>query len=418
MWGNLFSSRGYRDMRLEGLIDGEKTIVKLTEAFQPRFESEIPPSFQFEWFLTWLYAFEGIPDEINSWQELFDKLLSELSLNDFKEPYKGRFRLSDPAVTWPKLSAERLSNAEFIHALAPKLESYLAAPDRMLVEQNAASVVNADSSLSNDDSVMATIITATVSSQSLCFLLAGPPGTGKTRYARQAAKTLVDHDESRTLFLQFHPAIGYDDFVEGFRPTETAEGVRYQLAPRLFLNFAKKAVSNPEKKFVAVIDELNRGDVARIFGELLTYLEPDYRNVEFTLPFSGEKFSLPSNLIVIATANPYDRSVTDLDDALLRRFWVIELEPDGALLQKHLQDNCVPEGVVSRTVRVFNILNQAFPQGFGHTSFLSIRTIDDLVALWIGRIRLALRRIYFHDRPAFEVVETEIEGLLKTRDDS
>ena len=168
---------------------------------------------------------------------------------------------------------------------------------------------------------------------------------------------------------------------------------------------------------MAIIDELNRGDVARIFGEILTYVEPDYRGIEFTLPFSGEPTILPENLIIIATANPLDRSVTDLDDALLRRFWVIELEPDAALLRNHLQQRGVDKGTINRTLRMFDILNQTMPNGYGHTSFLKVSSVDDLAAVWIGRVRLALRRVFMHDRSTFNATVAEIEALLATSDD-
>ena len=112
---------------------------------------------------------------------------------------------------------------------------------------------------------------------------AGPPGTGR-RSAHDLADFLTDGDESRVLFLQFHPAFGYDDFVEGFRPSEaevtgkgSTKGVTYVLDQRHFLKFADKARKDPMNHYVLVIDELNRGDVARIFGEILTYLEFDYR---------------------------------------------------------------------------------------------------------------------------------------------
>lgn len=184
------------------------------------------------------------------------------------------------------------------------------------------------------------------------------------------------------------------------------------------MKFAQLAGKTPDKKYVAVIDELNRGDVARIFGEVLTYLESDYRGVKFTLPFSGKPAVLPDNLIVIATANPFDRSVTDLDDALLRRFWVIELEPDAAVLKSHLQTQGVEAGVVNRTVRLFQILNEAFPFGFGHTNFLRVKEIEDLSAVWIGRVRLALKRALAHDRAAFEAVAANVESLLKSGDEA
>lgn len=119
MWGNLFSSRGYREMRQRGELEGEKATVRLTDAFQPAFESEIPATFQFEDFLVWLFAFSGFPDHIDSWQALFDHLVKdELKLDEFKEPYRGRFRLS-PGRAWPQTLTERPDNDALLTELAP-----------------------------------------------------------------------------------------------------------------------------------------------------------------------------------------------------------------------------------------------------------------------------------------------------------
>lgn len=417
MWGNLFSSRGYREMRLQGLIEGEKAITKLTDAFQPRFEDEIPEAFRFEDFLVWLYAFEGFPDEIDSWVALRSHLLSQLGLGEFKTPYLGRFSLTEPVVPWPATISERPSNNDYLNALAPKLVAYLnAAPDEGVKNVGALS---GDEVLNEDDPIFAAVNAAIQARESLAFLLAGPPGTGKTRHARLLANTLTGGSTDRILYLQFHPAIGYDDFMEGFRPVpaENEKGVRYDLAPRLFLQFAQQASKDRENLYVAVIDELNRGDVARIFGEALTYLETDYRNVEFTLPYSGGKAALPDNLVVLATANPFDRSVTDMDDALLRRFWVIELEPSDKVLRLHLTDKKIDENVISRTVQVFSLLNKAFPHGFGHTNFLKVTSVDDLASVWMGRVRLALRRAMSHDKKQFEEISAQIEEILATKED-
>lgn len=416
MWGNLFSSRGYREMRLQGFIEGNNAITRLTVSFQGRFEEEVAASFRFEDFLVWLYAFEGFPDEIKSWESLYGQLLKDLGLKEFKAPYRGRFSPTQPALAWPDTTQQRPTDGEFLQELSPKLVTFLATGQEALTEPGDDNVLP---SISSDDEVYAEVEAAIANKQSLAFLLAGPPGTGKTRYARRLALKIADDDASRTLFLQFHPAIGYDDFIEGFRPTKdvtSQSGIKYELAPRLFLKFAQQAAKTPDKKFVAVIDELNRGDVARIFGEVLTYLEPSYRKKEFTLSFSGDVVTLPDNLIVIATANPYDRSVTDLDDALLRRFWVIELEPDGAVLRSHLQNLGVEENVIKRTLHLFEMVNKEMPHGFGHTNFLGVRSIEDLSSVWTGRVRMSLRRALVHDKTAFEAVEGSIETLLATRE--
>lgn len=416
MWGNLFSSRGYREMRMQGYLEGEKTTTRLTDDFQGAFETEIPAAFQFEDFMVWLFAFKGFPDQVDSWQALYDHLVKdELELQDFQDAYKGRFKLT-PEREWPETLNERPSNEDFIKELAPRLAAHLAAPE-------AAAEPKADPAkkdlMSADDAVLAVILNAIAKKTSHSFLLAGPPGTGKTKYAHDIADFLTKGDNARVLFLQFHPAFGYDDFVEGFRPVEakgedgSAQGVTYRLDPRHFLNFSKQAKADESNHYVLVIDELNRGDVARIFGELLTYLELDYRDKEFTLAISGEKTTLPRNLIVLATANPFDRSVTDLDDALLRRFIVITLEPDKAFLRKYLKDNGAEERVINRTLRLFDILNDAFPAGFGHTNFLHVRSIEDLADVWEGRVKLGLRRTLFHDRQKYDGIKEDIDQLLK-----
>lgn len=418
MWGNLFSSRGYREMRMKGYIEGEKTTTRLTDTFQGVFEAEIPATFQFEDFLVWLFAFTGFPDHIGNWQNLYDYLLEDqLKLNEFKEPYRGRFKLT-PERLWPATTTGRPTDEQFRTELFPRLAAYLATPPP--TKSPYVGAPRKKVFMSADDAVLAIIQSAITKRISHSFLLAGPPGTGKTKYAHDLADFLTDGDESRVLFLQFHPAFGYDDFVEGFRPSEaevtgkgSTKGVTYVLDQRHFLKFADKARKDPMNHYVLVIDELNRGDVARIFGEILTYLEFDYREKEFTLAISGKLTSLPRNIIVLATANPFDRSVTDLDDALLRRFIVIMMEPDKPFLKSYLKAQGVENRVLSRTLRLFDILNEAFPAGFGHTNFLKVKTIEDLADVWMGRVQLGLQRSLFHDRQRFDAIKDEIDQLLK-----
>ncbi|MEW2895544.1 McrB family protein [Stenotrophomonas maltophilia] len=420
MWANLFSSRGYRDMRQRGEIEADKSNVRLTDNFKPAFENEIASSFEFEDFLVWIFAFKGFPDEVNSWQELLGVLLKDLGLEDFKPAYKGRFKLT-PGRAWPATLDERPTDHEFQQSLAPGLVAALQgeAPSPSAEEED---VQELDSILPEDDAVLSLVQGAIERGLSLSFLLAGPPGTGKTHYAHGLAASLAEGQADRVLSLQFHPAFGYDDFVEGFRPVEVKNddekvtGVAYKLDDRHVLKFAKKAKLRPDDIFVLVIDELNRGDVARIFGELLTYLEVDYRNKPFTLAVSGDSMSLPKNLVVIATANPFDRSVTDLDDALLRRFIVVPMEPDRVFLEAHLQKAGVSNLVIKRVLHLFDMLNESLPVGFGHTSFLKVRSLEDLADVWTGRVQLGVRRTLFHEKQKLKKFEEDVEQLLKVNE--
>jgi 5-methylcytosine-specific restriction protein B len=412
-WGNLSSSRGYREWRDRGLLEGDKSIFRLKPSFKVEFEQDIAETFRFEDFMVWLYAFTGFPDEVDSWPALFDHLVTvDLGLAQFQPDYLGRFKLANPGLPWPVTIPNRPTNEEFLTQLAPKLKAMIDA-----TEPEEEEDLEELPSLPDDDADYVAMTTAIRLKESYSFLLAGPPGTGKSRKARQLAIKLAG-DPKRELFLQFHPAMGYDDFVQGFRPVAVKNdkgdevGVTYKLASRLFMKHAEEAQNDLDKYYVVVIDELNRGDVARIFGEVLTYLEPSYRSKMFRPSYAEKDISLPKNLIIIATANPYDRSVTDLDDALLRRFWVFDVKPDADTLRSHLLDEGVDSGLVNRTVQIFTIVDRVMPNGFGHTNFLRVRTLDDLKAVWLGRVRMSLNRAFMHDRDSYKSTEAEIETLL------
>ncbi len=157
----------------------------------------------------------------------------------------------------------------------------------------------------------------------------GPPGTGKTYVAQALAKHLAGADERVTL-VQFHPSYAYEDFVQGFRPVLVGNGQPgFELKDGPLLQMAKRAETHPDNDYYLIIDEINRGNLAKVFGELYFLLE--YRDKKMHLQYQGddkEDFSLPENLYIIGTMNTADRSIALVDMALRRRFYFKMFHPD------------------------------------------------------------------------------------------
>ncbi|MFI5648814.1 McrB family protein [Kitasatospora sp. NPDC051705] len=177
----------------------------------------------------------------------------------------------------------------------------------------------------------------------------GPPGTGKTYLARKLALHLTGGRRDRVTLVQFHPSYAYEDFFEGFRPRQAKDGQPgFELVPGPFRRTVENARKDPAVPHVLIIDEVNRANLARVFGELYFLLE--YRDEVVHLQYGtdeGNGFSLPRNVVILGTMNTVDRSVARVDAAMRRRFAFVELhpseEPTASMLRKWLHGNGLPE---------------------------------------------------------------------------
>jgi 5-methylcytosine-specific restriction endonuclease McrBC GTP-binding regulatory subunit McrB len=210
-------------------------------------------------------------------------------------------------------------------------------------------------------------------------------------------------------FTTFHQSLSYEDFVEGIKPqTDEAQGrddgqISYEVTLGIFRELCREAQANPTKNYALFIDEINRGNVASIFGELITLIEEDKRlgnenEIKTILPYSREEFGVPRNLYIIGTMNTADRSVEALDTALRRRFTFEEMRPDASQIQQ-------PDGLGVDLRKLFETINARIEQlldhdhCIGHYYFMGIQNLADLKSRFANRI-IPLLREYFYGNPA------------------
>ena len=210
----------------------------------------------------------------------------------------------------------------------------------------------------------------------------------------------------RYRFTTFHQSFSYEDFIEGIKPQmeDRDDGqIAYEIRDGVFKTICREAKQNPDKPYALFIDEINRGNVASIFGELITLIEDDKRlgaanELTATLPYSRDEFGVPKNLYIIGTMNTADRSVEALDSALRRRFAFEEMRPDSELI-------ITPDGLGVDLRKLFDRINARLEQlldhdhCIGHAYFMEIRSLDDLRRVFANKI-IPLLREYFYGHPA------------------
>ena len=239
------------------------------------------------------------------------------------------------------------------------------------------------------------------------IILQGAPGVGKTFAAKRIAFSMMGvKDVERVMMVQFHQSYSYEDFIMGFRPSTDG----FELKRGAFYNFCKKAEIDGDNDYFFIIDEINRGNLSKIFGELFMLIENDKRGVSLQLLYSDEKFSVPKNIYIIGMTNTADRSLAMLDYALRRRFAFFEIKPgfttDGFTEYRMSLENKKFDKLIDCVESLNNVISndESLGDGFciGHSYFCNLLpdTIDDQVLSGIVEYELIpLLKEYWFDEP-------------------
>lgn len=252
------------------------------------------------------------------------------------------------------------------------------------------------------------------------IILQGAPGVGKTFAAKRLAYSIMgEKDEGRIEFVQFHQNYSYEDFMMGFKPVNDGFELKYGI----FYRFCQKAANQPDKDFFFIIDEINRGNMSKIFGELLMLIERDYRGTKATLAYNGMTFSVPKNLYIIGMMNTADRSLAMIDYALRRRFSFFDIEPgfDSAGFMKYQQGlNNETFSLLVSKIQELNkeiALDKSLGKGFciGHSYFCGQTECTDewMQAIVDYDILPMLSEYWFDDMNKLQRWENILRGVFQ-----
>jgi 5-methylcytosine-specific restriction protein B len=258
-------------------------------------------------------------------------------------------------------------------------------------------------------------------------ILQGPPGVGKTFVAKRIARAFLRaRDDSRIRLIQFHQSYSYEDFVQGYRPNESGT---FHRKDGVFLTFCERAKADSSNQYVFIIDEINRGNLSKIFGELMMLIEADKRGPDFAVPLQYSKkdeapFYVPANVNILGLMNTADRSLALVDYALRRRFTFFDLPPcfNNAFIS-HLTNAGVPAELVARIVLRVTRLNEKIANDsknlgpefcIGHSFFCPPKSLGNpekwFQSVVETEIRPLLREYWFDSK---KVWEDEVSRLLQ-----
>lgn len=297
----------------------------------------------------------------------------------------------------------------------------------------------------------------------LNIIFYGPPGTGKTYHLAKKVLEINEFEygekniqnkykelvkDGKVKFITFHQSYSYEDFIEGIKPViidENGEEIKscndeinkeklknskiiYKVCDGAFKKFCNRAKTDKESNFVFIIDEINRGNISKIFGELITLIEESKReNMKVTLPYSGDEFTVPENVYILGTMNTADRSIALIDTALRRRFEFEEMMPNAEILTDNCDDINLKSLLTAMNDRIEVLLDREHT--IGHAYFMkntanssedkgeSICTFDELKAVFKNKIIPLLQEYFFDDYERIKLVLGDKAGnFIKEKD--
>ncbi len=320
---------------------------------------------------------------LNLDDEKFIALRREIHENDFIVFLKLKEKLEYMVFAVKNSDAERLGITDYLKM------------DRTITNV-VPTEIEANYNIEETDNEIVNIVL-----QNKNVILYGVPGTGKT-YTLNKIKTYFD----KSCFVTFHQSYDYEEFVEGISADIVNEQIHYGTKDGIFKTFCEEARNHPEKKYVFFIDEINRGNISKIFGELITLIEKGKREgeqqeVKVILPYSKKEFSIPKNVFIIGTMNTADKSIALIDSALRRRFFFIELVPN---FDKFLNCNALLADCISAIKVINNRIVQTIDKDhkIGHAYFLELLKIEEdteliknMKNIWLYQILPLLQDYYF-----------------------
>ncbi len=252
------------------------------------------------------------------------------------------------------------------------------------------------------------------------IILQGAPGVGKTFAAKRLAYSIMgEKDDSRIEFVQFHQNYSYEDFMMGYKP----EGDSFELKYGIFYRFCQKAANHPDKDYFFIIDEINRGNMSKIFGELLMLIEKDYRGTKATLAYNGLSFFVPERLHIIGMMNTADRSLAMIDYALRRRFCFFDVEPgfdsEGFMKYQQSLNNETFDLLIEKIVELNREIaaDKALGKGFciGHSYFCGARecTTEWMMDVVDFDLLPMLSEYWFDDLNKIQRWENTLHGIFQ-----